>query len=316
MSRRLALALPSAALLVVGLGALPAQAKPAGAVDGPAGACVTHTDAVGRLAEGAHGKDPNSASPTEVANAERMFAQALKDRGLHLDASGRAVDAAGRAPAAVVSVPVYFNVITAGTKGNIPQTRITKQIAVLNAAYKTAGFTFKLVATKKTNNATWYNNLQPGTAAERAMKTALRKGGTDTLNIYTASLGGNLLGWATFPSSGAGSKMDGVVLLDQSLPGGNIANYNLGDTATHEVGHWMGLWHTFQGGCSGQGDQVADTPAEASPAFGCPTGRNTCSSPGNDPIKNFMDYTYDACMTMFTAGQNARMKAQWAAFRG
>jgi hypothetical protein len=216
------------------------------------------------------------------------------------------------------TINVYFHVIRRGTgvaNGDIPMSQITAQMNVLNSAFASTGWSFNLAQVDRTTNASWFT-MGAGTSAERAAKSALRRGTADDLNIYSANPGGGLLGWATFPSWYDGDPIDdGVVILFSSVPGGTAAPYNLGDTGTHEVGHWMGLFHTFQGGCGTTGDSVADTPRERSPAFGCPVGRNTCSQAGSDPIRNFMDYTDDSCMNMFTAGQDTRMDAQFTAFR-
>jgi hypothetical protein len=222
-------------------------------------------------------------------------------------------------PFTPATIPVYVHIITNSSgQGGPTSAQVTSQIKVLNDAYNADGFTFSVAGTDTTANNAWYT-ATPSTTAERDMKTALRIGGANALNVYFNNMGQDLLGWATFPSNySASPSMDGVVILSASLPGGSAAPYNQGDTATHEVGHWLGLYHTFQGGCSGSGDLVADTPAERAATFGCPSNPIPDSCPraaGLDPIFNFMDYTDDACMFEFSADQATRMQQMWTTYR-
>jgi hypothetical protein len=246
--------------------------------------------------------------PVKIAAAENDFAQRLEFAAKNPETTSEATGGV---------INVYWHVIRSGTsasQGNVSTQAINDQMNVLNAAYAAWGWSFNLISTDRTTNSTWYTGCYG--SSETAMKNALHQGTADDLNIYTCSPSGGILGYATFPSSySSAPSKDGVVLLYSSLPGGSAAPYNLGDTGTHEVGHWMGLYHTFQGGCSGSGDFVSDTPAERSAAFGCPAGRNTCSSTGNDPITNFMDYTDDSCMFQFSGGQDTRMDSQFTTYR-
>jgi hypothetical protein len=262
-----------------------------------------------------NGEEPSfkrGCATTDLTDAQQ--AQVEQDISTYLASTD------GRVPAAVINVPTYVHVIRSSSgAGDVSDAKINSQIQVLNQAFS-GSFSFTLVATTRTNNNSWYTCS--GGGCESAMKSALRQGSADDLNIYLNNMGGGLLGWATFPSSyQSNPTMDGVVVLNQSVPGGTAAPYNEGDTGTHEVGHWLGLYHTFQGGCKKQGNQgdgVSDTPAEKSPAFGCPVGRDTCVGgqfPGDDPIENYMDYTDDDCMFDFTTGQGTRMANAWATYR-
>ncbi|KKK13539.1 hypothetical protein ARAM_001712 [Aspergillus rambellii] len=205
-------------------------------------------------------------------------------------------------------------------------------IDVLNEDYAPTGFSFNLVNVSYTRNNAW-TSIEDGTPIEWEVKSSLRRGGYTDLNLYVGTIGGSILGYATFPKNDATLqefKLDGVVIDPISLPGGT-APYDLGITAVHEIGHWLNLFHTFQPGnddinaelpgCLGSGDYIHDTPAEAFPNFGCPKRVDTCtgvnetsnptSEPGPDPIHNFMDYSDDKCLNQFTPGQVLRMQNSW-----
>jgi len=227
-----------------------------------------------------------------------------------------------------VTIPVYFHVITDGAEGAVTQPQIDAQIMALNLAFSgsydndgdsiDSGFRFELADITRTDKAEWFN-AQIGSHTEREMKRALNEGGLGALNYYS-STAEDYLGWAYLPGlTRPRAYLDGVVVDWESMPDTSTRyadRYDLGFTAVHEVGHWLGLDHTFYRGCSAKGDEVQDTPPMKEPTSGCPAGKDTCpNDPGPDPIHNFMDYSYDACYFEFTTGQVARMQAHWVAFR-
>jgi len=210
-------------------------------------------------------------------------------------------------------IPIAFHVVHYDGTGNIPDQWIYDQIDVLNAAYQGKGFSFTLASIDRTEHRRWFTRCY---SQERKMKEALAIDPAHYLNIYTCQPNGGILGWSYLPWGLTETDYrHGVVALYDSLPGGSAAPYNLGDTITHETGHYLGLYHTFENGCNAPGDEVDDTPYEQSAAFGCPHGRDTCSQEGLDPIYNFMDYTDDDCMDHFTADQGTRMQTMVAIYK-
>ncbi|CAE6376334.1 unnamed protein product [Rhizoctonia solani] len=231
-----------------------------------------------------------------------------------------------------VVVPVHWHAITSDKSirgGRIPLSQITESIKVLNNDFSSTGFSFKLESSEYVSNEIWYDRAgltkdprSPEYVYQVEMKQALRLGGASTLNIYstgfTNTTNRRLLGFGTFPGEYEHNPVDdGVVIRCSTVPGGSFYPFNQGKTLTHEVGHWLGLYHTFQGGCRGNGDLVSDTPAHLNGTNGCPTSLpDTCPDhPGQDPIHNFMDYSDDACLNEFTPGQVRRMRDQFMTYR-
>ena len=240
----------------------------------------------------------------------------------------------------VITIPVVIHVLYNGTSQNISDAQAQTQIDVLNQDYSktnadvtsvpsvfsslvaNANIQFCLAKRDPNGNATTgivhkSTNVSSFSTNDAAKYSA--QGGDDAwpsasyLNLWCCNLGGGLLGYAQFPGGAAAT--DGVVINYTAFgnTGTATAPYGLGRTATHEVGHWFNLYHIWgddNGACTGS-DNVSDTPNQGSENYGCPTFPHvSCSNgPNGDMFMNYMDYTDDACMFMFSNGQNARIQA-------
>ncbi len=273
--------------------------------------------------------DPGAAVPAPSGTAADTFAgrggeSREPDLGqTHQDMPSSARGRAGADFAA--QIPVYVHVVTDGAVGSLTTKQINDQIRVLNLTFaggeggSDSGFSFRLAGVTRTDNAAWFY-AGPNGVQENSMKQALRQGGPNALNFYSTTAG-PYLGWAYLPdivTKPGQAHLDGIVIDWESIPGTSTTyagRFDLGETATHEVGHWLNLEHTFFGGCNAKGDFVSDTPAQKTPTSGCPEGKDTCSAPGLDPIHNYMDYSFDSCYTEFTPGQTQRMSDAWLLYR-
>jgi hypothetical protein len=144
--------------------------------------------------------------------------------------------------------------------------------------------------------------------------------------VASDQLSSSMLGFCTLPDPSINASSprstyikDGCNILAKTMPGGSLVHYNRGGTAVHEIGHWNGLLHTFEGeSCSpdNKGDYIADTPQQSKPTDGCPAQKDSCPDlPGLDAIHNFMDYSSDECYESFTPDQVKRMRSMWFAMR-
>ncbi|WP_338793837.1 GEVED domain-containing protein [Bernardetia sp. Wsw4-3y2] len=252
-----------------------------------------------------------------------------------------------RTEATVYTIPVVVHVIYNTSAQNVSQAQIQSQIDVLNQDFRRTNSDYTLTPSEFAGSvadteiefvlASTDPNGNPTTGVTRTQtsKTSFStndamkftsQGGKDAwntqkyLNIWVCNMSGGILGYAQFPGSGA-ANTDGVVILTTGFGStGNVgAPFNLGRTTTHEVGHWLNLRHIWGDGACGADDFVSDTPIAAASNGGCPSyPSKSCSNNGgfsSDMFMNYMDYTNDACMYMFTEGQKSRMRAVLTGFR-
>lgn len=270
--------------------------------------CASHDVLLNKLNE-----DPKLAN--RMNEIESFTAQAIKE---------------GRLVNGKIEIPVVVNVLYKTTAENISLAQIQSQIDVLNADFNgtnsdfnnvpslfsgvkaNVGITFVLdaVVRKSTTKVSW--------KTDDSMKKANRGGiaptsPTTKLNLWVCNMSGGILGYAQFP--GGSSATDGVVIDDNAMgtTGSASAPFNLGRTGTHEVGHWMNLRHIWGDATCGS-DLVNDTPSHNTANYGCPSfpHYSTCSGTPAEMTMNYMDYTDDACMYMFSNDQKSRMLAVFA----
>ncbi len=231
---------------------------------------------------------------------------------------------------AVITIPTVVHVLYRTNAENISDAQILSQIDVLNEDFRRTNadadntwsqaadteIEFCLATVDPNGNPT--NGITRKYANKRSWRTnddmkRSSKGGTDAwdtgayLNIWVCNLSNSILGYAQFPGGAAAT--DGVVCLYSAFGrvGTLSANFNLGRTTTHEVGHWLNLRHIWGDGPCSADDFVSDTPESDGANYGCAEGHVSCGSV--DMVQNYMDYSNDACMNLFTQGQKSRMLA-------
>jgi len=217
-----------------------------------------------------------------------------------------------------VHIPTLFHLVGLNQLSDTMNHRIHKQLSVLNDSFKPGKIAFSLAGIE-TAPGTQFNGMRPGSAIEKQMKLKLSKSTDSQLNVYITNteynVNGRLISWSSFPWDLQQSpELDGCVVIPSSLPGGDPP-FHLGNTLVHCVGHWLSLYHTFQGGChEPNGDYVEDTPSHATANFGKPVDASSCNG-ANAPVENFMNYTDDSEEKQFTTGQFLRMQKAIVTFR-
>ncbi|CAK1363142.1 unnamed protein product [Cercospora beticola] len=239
------------------------------------------------------------------------------------------------------TIKVYFHIITSTTEehGLYHPYMLAKQMDVLNTGFahgkytplRRAKFKFTLAGVTRTVNYNWAHDnpndyKTDWSPNEKQYKKALRKGGYSDVNVYILSHmhEGELLGIATYPRAEPIRWADGIILLASTMPGGSKEGFDQGKTLVHEMGHWLGLYHTFGTGCGdgpcscdGPGDYVDDTTVGIHVYRGdCTAAVNSCPDHvGYDDISNYMNYGKDVCDMHFTALQGQRMRVLYGNLR-
>lgn len=268
---------------------------------------------------------------TGIQRSENIISEGIKDSGVYKKTLSGSVKV----------VPVVVHIIHNGGTENISDAQVQSQIDVLNEDYRKAAGTngdgagvdteIEFCLAKLTPDGKCTNGIvriqSTYTSHYTYQRTLLKNlsywDNTRYLNIYvvkTINGSSGVAGYSSFP--GGPPDEDGIVIRHNYFgkTGTAVAGTN-GRTCTHEIGHWLGLYHTFNGGCGvdtcSDGDFVCDTPPANLPNFGCPS-INSCNldvPDVNDQIQNYMDYADDVCKDMFSAGQKARMMATMSTLR-
>jgi len=257
----------------------------------------------------------------DIEKQSRRFIASKKPSGVgngNGNGNGGGDDGGGGTPVddglGQIEIPVYVYVIYSNSTQNISDAQVNSQIDVLNADFNDTNYGGAFYADRGADvgitflDAVIDRRANPTTSwgTNNAVKSAY-PAQPGYLTMWVANIGGGILGYAQFP--GGNASTDGVVVSPQYFgdTGTATAPFDGGRTTTHEVGHWLNLRHIWGDGRCRQDDFVSDTPSSDRPNYGCPGSVTHCKSV--DMVENYMDYTDDVCMELFTEGQKARMRA-------